>query len=118
MKILITGGAGRLGITIAKQFINGGFSVRILDLDSPRNRKAIHAIENTTEILWGDITNADVVKSALEGIDAVIHMAAILPPIADQKPELARRVNVEGTGLLVSEIIKTGDVFHWFIPHL
>lgn len=108
MKILITGGAGRLGTTIAKKFISEGFAIRILDLDNPRNRKAIQAIENTIEIFWGDITDAAVVQSALEGIDAVIHMAAVLPPVADQKPELARSVNVEGTRLLVSQIIETG----------
>ncbi len=108
MKVLITGGAGRLGVTIAKHFINDGFTVRVLDLDNPRNRKAISGIENDVDIFWGDITDADSVKSALEGIDTVVHMAAILPPIADQKPELARRVNVEGTRLLISQLARIG----------
>ncbi|MCX6005465.1 MAG: NAD(P)-dependent oxidoreductase [Chloroflexi bacterium] len=104
MKVLITGGAGRLGVTITKRFLEQGFSVRILDLDTPRNRKAVRELDTKAEFYWGDITDPESVKAALAGVDTVVHMAAILPPLADQKPNLARMVNVEGTRLLVDHL--------------
>ena len=39
----------------------------------------------------------EVIGAALRGVDAVVHLAAILPPHVDEAPALARRVNVEGT---------------------
>jgi nucleoside-diphosphate-sugar epimerase len=51
--------------------------------------------------VWGDVTQAGQVRAALEGIDAVVHMAGILPPLAYDNPDLARRVNVGGTRTLV-----------------
>jgi nucleoside-diphosphate-sugar epimerase len=58
--------------------------------------------------MWGDITRPDSVQKALEGVDAVVHMAGILPPLAYQKPELAKKVNVDGTKIIVDLIKERG----------
>ena len=44
MRVLITGGAGRLGTTICKTMMKEGLQVRIFDLDNARNRKNIKSI--------------------------------------------------------------------------
>ena len=88
MRVLITGGAGRLGITICKTFLRDGVDVRVFDLDIPRNRKNAKGLNEKAEVFWGDITQPDSVREALNGVDAVVHMAAILPPLADENPEL------------------------------
>ena len=49
------------------------------------------------EIHKGDITNQDDLNVALRGVDSVIHLAAILPPMSERDRELTMRVNVEGT---------------------
>lgn len=108
MRVLITGGAGRLGINICKTFLRDGFKVRVFDLDTSGNRKSVKELGGKAEILWGDITAPDSVRSALDGADAVVHMAAILPPLTDEKPELAARVNVGGTKLLVDLLKEKG----------
>ena len=108
MRVLITGGAGRLGITICKAFLHDGFQVRVFDLDTPYNRKSVKELGEETEVLWGDITQPDSVRDALEGMDAVIHMAAVLPPVADGKPELAAKVNVGGTEIIVDLLKEKG----------
>jgi nucleoside-diphosphate-sugar epimerase len=105
MRILVTGGAGRLGIGACKAFLGDGTEVRVFDLDNERNRESVRELGGKAEIQWGDITQPDSVRKALEGVDAVVHMAGILPPVAYEKPELARRVNVGGTQTLV-ELIK------------
>ena len=108
MRVLVTGGAGRLGINVCKEFLNDGFQVRVFDLDTPRNREGIKALKDKAEISWGDITKPDSVRKALEQVDAVVHMAGILPPLADEKPELCARVNVGGTKVLVDLIKEKG----------
>ncbi|HIE17719.1 MAG TPA: NAD(P)-dependent oxidoreductase, partial [Dehalococcoidia bacterium] len=57
MRILITGGAGRLGMTVCKTFLQDGFEVRILDLDTPQNHKRIQKLAARVEVMWGDITH-------------------------------------------------------------
>ena len=109
MRVLITGGAGRLGITVCKAFLHDDFQVRIFDLDTAGNRKSIRRLKGKAEVMWGDITRPDSVRKALEGVDAVVHMAGILPPVAYEKPELATKVNTGGTKIIVDLIKEKGD---------
>lgn len=108
MRVLITGGAGRLGINICKVFLEDGLQVRVFDLDNPRNRKSVKELNGKAEISWGDITQPESVRQALNGVDAVVHMAAILPPVAEEKPELTAKVNVGGTKILVDLLKEKG----------
>ena len=101
MRILVTGGAGRLGVTVCRKVLEKGFQLRVFDLDTPRNRKSVKDLGDAVEVVWGDITCRESVEKALEGIEAVVHMAGILPPISEEKPEMAAKVNVEGTRVLV-----------------
>jgi len=109
MRVLLTGGAGRLGITICKSLLQGGNQVRIFDLDNAVNRKSIKALHGSAEIYWGDITQPDSVRPALEDVDMVIHMAGILPPLAENNPKLAKKVNIGGTQILVDSIKEIGS---------
>jgi len=108
MRVLITGGAGRLGINVCQAFLQDGFQVRVLDLDTPRNRKSVRELGEKAEVMWGDVTQPELVRRAIEGVDTVVHMAAILPPVAYEKPELAARVNVGGTRVIVDLIKEKG----------
>jgi nucleoside-diphosphate-sugar epimerase len=108
MRVLVTGGAGRLGITVCKMFLDDGIQVRVFDLDTTRNRESVKEISKRAEIHWGDITKPDSVRKAIKGVDAVVHMAGILPPLADERPELAAKVNVGGTKILVDLIKEEG----------
>ena len=96
-KILITGGAGGVGAYVTRRLAQHGHSVRVFDLPSPANLKAFSADEANIETAWGDITKPDNVREAVCGVDEVIHLAAIVPPATEINPDLARRINVEGT---------------------
>jgi nucleoside-diphosphate-sugar epimerase len=108
MRVLITGGAGRLGTTVCKVFLREGFQVRVFDLDTPLNRKSVKKLCTNAEIMWGDITQPDSVRNSLDGVDAVVHMAGILPPLAYEKPELAAKVNAGGTKIIVDLLKQKG----------
>jgi nucleoside-diphosphate-sugar epimerase len=108
MRVLITGGAGRLGTIVCNAFLRDGFQVRVFDLDTPNNRKSVKQLCENAEVQWGDVTQPDSVRKALDGVDAVIHMAGILPPVAYEKPELAAKVNVGGTKIIVDLLKQQG----------
>jgi nucleoside-diphosphate-sugar epimerase len=84
-------------------FLKEGFNVRML-----LHRKRIKSLEKETEVVWGDVTDLDSVRRALDGVDAVIHMAGIVEPMTESDPELARRVNVGGTRTIVDAIKERG----------
>ena len=92
---LITGGAGSVGRQLVEMFADAGRSVRIFDLpmmdfSGLEDRRAI-------EIVRGDITDADGVRAAVEGVGAILHLAALLPPNSERDRDLTFRVNVNGT---------------------
>jgi nucleoside-diphosphate-sugar epimerase len=104
MRVLVTGGAGRLGINVCKLLHDDGFQVRVFDLDTPRNRNSVKELNRKVDIFWGDITKPDSVRRAMEGVDTVVHMAAVLPPLADENPALCHKVNAGGTRILIDQI--------------
>ena len=88
MRLLVTGGAGMLGFSIAESLVEKGHQVRILDL---------HSIENVhIESVAGNITNYDTVFRACENVDAVIHSASLVSQELGEPP-LLYEVNVTGT---------------------
>jgi dTDP-L-rhamnose 4-epimerase len=79
MRILITGGAGFIGSHVADELLSCGHQVRALDcLDAQvhDSRQRPDYLNREVELIVGDVGNADVLKKALRGIDAVYHFAA------------------------------------------
>jgi dTDP-L-rhamnose 4-epimerase len=78
-RVLITGGAGFIGSHVADILLSNGYSVRVLDCLSPQVHRCgtIPAYLNKeVEFIAGDIRNREDVERALNGIGAVIHLAA------------------------------------------
>jgi UDP-glucose 4-epimerase len=107
-RVLVTGGAGRLGLRICRALLGLGFQVTTFDLPTRRNRRRVAGLGSAASAAWGNITDARALQRALQEAQAVVHMAGILPPLADEQPELARRINVEGTRILVDLIGEAG----------
>ncbi len=105
MKVLITGGAGFIGSHLVDRCLREGFQVRILDSLEPR----IHPLGRPrylpaeAEFIQGDVTDRNVLLSALQGIDVVSHQAAY----QDYMPDFSRflQVNAVSTALLFELII-------------
>jgi nucleoside-diphosphate-sugar epimerase len=74
---LITGGAGFIGSHIAETLIEDGNLVRILDNLSTGRSENIESILDQVEFFEGDLRDGDIVRRAVEGIDYVLHQAAI-----------------------------------------
>lgn len=101
MRILVTGGAGRLGHAVSRQLVENGHKVRVFDLP---HVDWGHVERLGAEAFRGDITDQGSVAAACEGIDAVVHLAALLPPRSESSRELTMKVNVEGTENILNGI--------------
>jgi nucleoside-diphosphate-sugar epimerase len=107
-KILLTGASGAVGIETLKELLrrNKQYDIRILSLDTIHERTQLKPYVERVEIIWGDIRNFEVVRESVCGVDSILHIAGIIPPLADQKPELARTVNINGARNLVTAMLQ------------
>ncbi|HOO57496.1 MAG TPA: NAD(P)-dependent oxidoreductase [bacterium] len=108
-KILLTGGAGGLGRIFAPRFVEAGHTVRVFDLPTPANKKRFTGKEPGIELFWGDITDAACVREAARGMDEVFHLAALVFPATEPVPEIARRVNVDGTQNVINAVAEESE---------
>lgn len=104
--VLVTGATGAVGPCVVDALQHAGHQVRTFSSRAPELGLAPHPHEARI----GDITDPSAVRSAMEGIDAVIHMAALLhvvnpPPGLSQNYE---QVNVGGTGTVIEAAIQGG----------
>lgn len=98
-KILITGGAGFIGSNLCDYFINKGYNVVCLDNFATGHRKNIeHHLSNPKfTLIEGDIRNLSDCEKAVEGIDYVLHQAALgSVPRSIKDPATSNDVNVGG----------------------
>lgn len=75
-------------------------------LPNPNDRKALAEFENlpNVEVFWGDLVEFDDVERAIRGVDVVLHLGAVIPPLADIKLELAQKVNLTSIQNLIKAV--------------
>jgi nucleoside-diphosphate-sugar epimerase len=93
--ILVTGGAGYIGSVLTKRLLDRGYRVRILDR-LYWGRGPIGAILDQVEVVEADVR--DMPATALDGVDAVIHLAGLSnDPTAEYDPEANWQMNAVAT---------------------
>ena len=100
--VLITGAAGSVGRRLAERLAKSGHRVRVFDLpvmdfSGLEGRDGI-------EIVKGDIVDGDAISAAADGVGAVVHLAALLPPTSERDRKRTLAVNVGGTERIVNAI--------------
>lgn len=105
MKVLVTGGAGYVGTSLIPQLLGQNIRVHVLDNLTFGGEQLLPFFRNSNFTFQkGDIRNKEDVKEAVKGVDAIIHLAAIVGyPACRKDPKVAVEVNIEGT----KNIIKT-----------
>lgn len=94
-EILITGGAGNFGRALSYSLREKGHGLRVFDLPSC-DFDFFQGWEHT-RIFRGDILDPASMREALDGVELIFHLAAILPPASEESRERTFRVNVDGT---------------------
>lgn len=102
--LLITGATGAVGPLVVKACHAAGYAVRTLSIAPP----PVGAWPDDIEALLGDVTDVSVVQAAMQGVSAVIHLAALLhivdPP--DHLRDQYQKVNVGGTKIVVDAAVR------------
>ena len=108
--VLITGGAGYIGAHASRELSASGRQVRVLDRLLHGQRDVAAALERDgIEVVEGDVRDGAVRAAALAGVDAVVHLAAIVgDPACARDPELSNDVNVGGSTALVADAESAG----------
>jgi nucleoside-diphosphate-sugar epimerase len=102
MRWAITGGAGFLGLHLARRLLADGHDVRTLDLAPLDDAE----LEQNVEELRGDVRDLSAVARLVDGADVLVHAAAALPIQASR--ESIRSVNVGGTGIAFAAAAEAG----------
>lgn len=113
MKVLVTGGAGYVGTSLIHMLSQEGYKVRVIDnlLMGGIGLLPFFAHPNF-EFIKGDIRRKEDIKKALNGIDCIIHLAAIVGfPACRKYPEMSREVNVDATKMLLELAGKEIPIF-------
>jgi nucleoside-diphosphate-sugar epimerase len=116
-RILVTGAYGNVGRSTVEACLEAGDEVSILEAEGARNRRLGARLAaqwrkrghgRCREAWHGDVRDPRLCALALAGQDAVIHLAALIPPAADRRPDLATSINVEGTRCLLEATREAG----------
>lgn len=110
LKVLVTGGAGFIGSHLVPQLLANSYSVVVLDnLYSGKIENLKGSRGNTNfGFVQADIRNKEALNTAFHGVDAVVHLAALIDVAASvADPLSAHDVNVTGTVNLLQQAVKS-----------
>jgi dTDP-glucose 4,6-dehydratase len=75
MRILVTGGAGFQGSHLVEACLSAGHQITVLNTFSPRALKNIEAFVDRTAVVWGSVTDPEIVEKTVRGHEVVFHLA-------------------------------------------
>lgn len=110
-RVLVTGGAGFIGSHVVDALARSGYSVKVLDDLScgDLDNIGVHLRSGLVEFFEGDIRDRGLVEEVLAGVDAVVHLAALVSvPLSVEDPEFTFDVNVNGTRNVVASCASSG----------
>jgi nucleoside-diphosphate-sugar epimerase len=110
LRVLVTGGAGYMGSTLVRILLASGQQVRVLDSLTAGGGSLLGVWSDPGfEFRRGDIRDPAAVRESVQGVDAVVHLAAIVgDPACARQPELARSTNLDAPLLLLEESRRAG----------
>jgi len=97
-KYLVTGGAGFIGSHLVENLVKQGHDVRVLDNFLTGKRENIAEFMDEIDLIEGDIRDINTCMQAVEGVDFVLHQAALPSvPRSIEDPVLTNAINIVGT---------------------
>lgn len=102
--VLVTGAFGLVGRHTVEQLSRLGHHVVASDLKTKANERAARRLPDGVSVRWADLTDDAQVDELIgdSAPSAIVHLAAVIPPMCYQRVDLARRVNVGATAALAA----------------
>lgn len=95
--VLVTGGAGFIGSHVVCSLLEKGDSVRVLDDLSTGKQENLPSAHPDLTFVQGSIEDAELVAQVCQGVDAVVHLAALVSvPMSVEHPAKSAAINVDG----------------------
>ena len=96
-RYLVTGGTGFIGSALVRRLLKAGYAVRVLDNNLRGAPRRLEGVLDQIEMVEADIRDAEAVKQACEGVDAIAHLAYLNgTEFFYSKPELVLDIAVKG----------------------
>lgn len=107
MRILLTGGSGTVGhALLSKLSKQTTHQITAFDIKTKKTQRLYQSFNDRIKIVYGSLAHMKDVESVCRDVDVLIHLGAIIPPLADKNPQLAHQVNVLGTQNLIHGLKK------------
>lgn len=104
-KVLVTGAAGTIGLQVVRFLLSEGkYEITALDLKNKYNYKRLKRFKKRINLVYGDVNDDGLVDALIKTHDVVIHLAGILPPLANVREDLCKEVDYKGTQNIVDAI--------------
>ena len=109
LRYLVTGGAGFIGSHIVKRLVRDGGQVRVVDNLATGQFSRLEPVRSAIHFIQADLADEAVVRKAVDGIDYVLHQAAV-PSVqrSVQDPLMTNRANITATLNLLESSRKAG----------
>jgi nucleoside-diphosphate-sugar epimerase len=109
--VLVTGGAGYVGSTVVGLLLGRGYRVRVLDalLHGSVPSLLLPWANSDFDFVRGDVRDPAARARALENVDSIVHLAAVVgDPACSRAPQVAREVNLDATRDLLEDAERAG----------
>ncbi|MDG2153310.1 MAG: NAD(P)-dependent oxidoreductase, partial [Crocinitomicaceae bacterium] len=115
-QILLTGATGTVGKEALNQLCkHPEYEISVMCRASSKNKKTLQPYLNQIKLIHIDLSDQKEMEKLEGEFDAAIHLAAVIPPLADEQPELTHKVNFTGTKNLIERLeIISPDCFFMF----
>ena len=108
--VFITGATGTMGLETVKRFLTrqDRFKLKLLVFDSKKDRRIItpYRRNKNVKVYYGNLKDPDLVEKCVQGSDYVLHIGAMVSPMADKYPEETIKVNLGSTLHIINAIKK------------
>lgn len=105
-KVLVTGAGGTVGLQVIRFLLSEGkYEITALELKNKRVYKRLRHFRKRINIVFGDVNDSAIVDALVKDHDIVIHLAGVLPPLANVREDLCKEIDFNGTKQIVNSII-------------
>ncbi len=104
-KVLVTGAGGTVGLQVIRFLLSEGkYEITALELKDKHVYKRLKPFRKRINIVYGDVTDEQIIDALVKDHDIVIHLAGVLPSLANVREDLCKAVDFEGTKTIVNSI--------------
>lgn len=121
INVFLTGASGHMGYEAAKLLsINPEINLKLLSLGSRKDKMILKPFQRNSnvQIIKGDLRNFEDVKKGVRGSNIVLHVGALIPPVADHYPKITNDINYYGTINIINAIKEEKNKEHIMLVYI